>query len=72
MKFHPNMRTNFFTVRVTEHWNRLPRETVKSLSLEIFMTHFHAFLCSLLKRTFFRRRVGLDDLPLSLPNPTVH
>jgi len=27
-KFHLNMRKNFFTLRVTEHWNRLPRELV--------------------------------------------
>ena len=23
-KFHLNMRKNFFPLRVTEHWNRLP------------------------------------------------
>lgn len=23
-KFHTNMQKNFFTVRMTEHWNRLP------------------------------------------------
>ncbi|KFV85125.1 hypothetical protein N308_07870, partial [Struthio camelus australis] len=38
-KFHLNLRKNFFTVRVTEHWNRLPREVVESPSLEILKTH---------------------------------
>ncbi|GAB0179050.1 hypothetical protein GRJ2_000370300 [Grus japonensis] len=47
-KFHLNMRKNFFTVRVTKHWNRLPREAVESPSLEIFKTHLDAILCSLL------------------------
>jgi len=47
-KFHLNMRKNFFPLRVTEHWNRLPREVVVSTSLEIFKTHLNAVLCSLL------------------------
>ena len=46
-KFRTNMRRNFFTVRVTKHWNRLPREVVES-PLEIFETHLGAYLCSLL------------------------
>jgi len=47
-KFHLNMGKNFFTLRVTEHWNRLPRAAVDSPSLEIFKTHLDAVLCSLL------------------------
>jgi len=47
-KFQLNMRKNFFPLRVTEHWNRLPREAVESPSLEIFKTHLDMVLCSLL------------------------
>jgi len=47
-KFHLNMRRNFFPLRVTEHWNRLPREVVESPSLEIFKTLLDKVLCSLL------------------------
>jgi len=47
-KFHLNMRKNFFPLRVTEPWNRLPREVVDFPSLEIFKTHLDKVLCSLL------------------------
>jgi len=47
-KFQLNMRKNFFTLRVTEPWPRLPREVVESPSLEIFKTHLDKVLCSLL------------------------
>ncbi|KGL74098.1 hypothetical protein N309_01903, partial [Tinamus guttatus] len=43
-KFTPHMRKNFFSVRVTEPWNRLPREVVESPSLEIFKTHLDTAL----------------------------
>jgi len=45
-KFHTNTRKNFFTVRVTEHWNKPPRGVVESLSMEIFKTHLDALLCN--------------------------
>jgi len=37
-KFHTNMWKSFFTVRVTEQWNRLPREVVEPPSQELFKT----------------------------------
>ncbi|KGL81176.1 hypothetical protein N309_00814, partial [Tinamus guttatus] len=43
-KFHRNLRKNFLTVRVPEHWNRLPREVVESPSPEIFKTRLDAVL----------------------------
>ena len=47
-KFRLNMRKNFFPLRVTEHWNRMPREVVESLCLEIFKTRLDKVFCGLL------------------------
>jgi len=47
-KFRLNMRKNFFPLRVTENWNKSPREVVDSPSLDIFKMHLDKFLCSLL------------------------
>ena len=46
-KFQQNMRKNFLTLRVMEHWNRLPKDVVDS-PLEIFKTCPNEVLCILL------------------------
>jgi len=45
-----NMRKNFFPLKVTEHWNRLPREVVESTSVEIFKTRLKKVQYSTLVR----------------------
>ena len=54
-KFRLNMRKNFFPLRVTEPWPRLPREVVESPYLEIFKTRLDKVLCSLLWVTLLQQ-----------------
>lgn len=42
-KFYLNRRKNFM-LRMAEHWGRLPREVMESLSLKTFQIHLNAFL----------------------------
>jgi len=56
MKFHLNMRKNFFPLRVMEHWNWLPREVVGSPSLETVKIHLDKVLCSLLYVTLLQQQ----------------
>ena len=65
------MWKNSVTIRVTEHWHRLPREVVESASMEIVKTCLDAYLCSLLEGTCFSRGVGLNDLLRSFPTPVI-
>jgi len=46
-KFYIDMWRNFM-VRMTEHWNRLPREVMESPTIEIFKTYLDSYLCNLL------------------------
>ena len=43
-KIHLNILKSFFTVRATEHRNRLPREVVASPSVKILKIPLHSFL----------------------------
>lgn len=43
-----NMRKNFLSVSMTEHWNRLSTEVVESAAQEIFKSHLDMMFCNLL------------------------
>jgi len=42
-----DVRGKCFTVSVVRHWNRLPREAVHALSLEVFKTRLDGALDNL-------------------------
>ena len=68
---HGTITLNFFPLRVTEPWPRLPREAVESPSLEIFQPRLDKVLCSLLWVTLLGQGVGLGDPQRALPTPTI-
>lgn len=58
--FRLDIRNNFFFQRVIRHWYRLPRETVESLSLEVFQSHGDVALGGMVNGH------GVDGLELDL------
>lgn len=70
-KLHLNMRKSFLTLRVTKHWTRLPAELVECPSLEILKICLDRIMCSLLYMNLLQHGIGLDDLQMSLPTPTI-
>lgn len=47
-QFRTNTRKSFFTVRVREHWNRLPSGAEESPSMGTLKNQLGTFLCDLL------------------------
>jgi len=47
-RFRVDIRKKFFTMRVLEHWHRLPREVVDVLSLETFKARLYRALSNLI------------------------
>lgn len=43
--FGLDIRKNSFTEKVVRYWNRLPREGMKSASLEVFKKQLSALVC---------------------------
>ena len=47
-RYRLDVRGDFFTRRVVRYWNRLPREAVDALSLEVFKTRLDGALGNLI------------------------
>jgi len=46
-RFRPDIRREFFTVRMVSHWNRLPGEVVDAPCLEAFKARLDGALSNL-------------------------
>ncbi|KAK4832889.1 hypothetical protein QYF61_026439, partial [Mycteria americana] len=52
----------WFTVRVVRHWNRLPKEVVDALSLEVFKARLDGALSNLIYKNTQQDRLGTEWL----------
>lgn len=43
-----NIEKSSSSLRMLEHWTRLPKEAVEFLSVEIFKTQLDTFICNLI------------------------
>ncbi|PKU42973.1 hypothetical protein llap_6734 [Limosa lapponica baueri] len=68
-KFHLNTKRNFFTLRVAEHWDRLPRGVVECLLWRHSKPAWTCSCATFSRWTYSGRAIGLDDLQRSLPTP---
>jgi len=68
---HLNIRKHYLTVRVIEHWHSLPKEVVKSPSLEIFKSYLDVIPSNWLYVVLLGRGVEPDDPPRSRPTSAI-
>lgn len=68
--FHLNVRKNF-TVRIAEHWNRLPTDLVESPSVEIVKSCLDTILSNMLWGTMLEQR-GWTKQPPVVPSNITH
>lgn len=65
------MMRHFSTVRVTKHWQELPKEVLESPSSEIFKSHLDMVLGNHYRQPSFTKGVRQYDLQRHLPNSTI-
>ncbi|PKU48877.1 hypothetical protein llap_848 [Limosa lapponica baueri] len=72
-RFGLDIRKNIFTRRVVGHWNRLPREIVDALSLELFKNRWDGALSNMIWwEVFLSMAGGWNSMILKVPSNPNH